>query len=77
MDRKIESRAGGRSVKISILEGILRRMIEDSLRGNIKSAAFVLSRYAAMVSGDLPPADVSEDDRDILEAYARRLRKTS
>lgn len=73
LQRTIETRAGGRSRKISILEGILRRVVEDSLRGNIKSAAFVLNRYAAMVSGDLQPADMSDDDREILEAFAQRL----
>ena len=73
LQRKIETRAGGRSRKISILEGILRRVVENSLRGNIKSAAFVLNRYAAMVSGDLQPTDLSDDDREILEAFAQKF----
>ena len=42
--RKIESRTGGQSRKITILEGILLRITEDSLKGNTKSAAFLLNQ---------------------------------
>lgn len=73
LDRKILTQSGGRSKKISILEGILLRVIEDSLRGNVKSAAFVLNRYAAMVSGELPQHDLSNEDREVLEAFAARV----
>jgi hypothetical protein len=71
--RKIAHRMGGRVRKITVLEGILLRITDDSLRGNIKSAAFVLNRYAAMVSGELQVQDLSDDDRQVLEAFARRL----
>src|SRR6185295_19124650 len=47
LDRKIQTQSGGRTRKISILEGILLRIVEDSLRGNTKSAAFLLNRHAA------------------------------
>lgn len=73
LDRKIETRSNGRIRKIPVLEGILLRVTEDSLKGNIKSAAFLLNRYAAMVSGDLRPEDLSEDDKEVLEAFARRI----
>lgn len=73
MHRKIESRSGGRTRKIPILEGILLRMTEDALKGNPKSASFVLNRYAAMVSGELEGQDIGEDDREVLEAFARRM----
>jgi hypothetical protein len=72
-ERKIESRSEGRSRKITVLEGILLRITEDSLKGNTKSAAFLLNRYAAMVSGELQRHDLSDDDRDVLEALSRRL----
>lgn len=73
MNRKIESRSAGQTRKISILEGILLRITEDALKGNPKSASFVLNRYAAMVSGELEGQDLSEDDREVLEAFARRM----
>jgi hypothetical protein len=72
-DRKIESRSGNRVRKITILEGILLRITDDSLKGNTKSAAFLLNRYAAMVSGELQRNDITDDDREVLEAFAQRL----
>jgi Family of unknown function (DUF5681) len=71
--RKIESRSGGRVRKITILEGIFLRITDDSLKGNTKSATFLLNRYAAMVSGELQRNDISDDDREVLEAFAQRL----
>ncbi len=59
--------------KITVLEGILLRIADDSLKGNTKSATFLLNRYAAMVSGELELNDISTDDREVLEAFARRL----
>jgi hypothetical protein len=59
--------------RITVLEGILLRIADDSLKGDIKSAAFLPNRYAAMVSGELQVQDISDDDREVLEAFARRL----
>ncbi len=73
MTRKIDNRSGGRVRKITVLEGILLRIADDSLKGNTKSATFLLNRYAAMVSGELELNDISTDDREVLEAFARRL----
>jgi hypothetical protein len=56
-----------------VLEGIHRKQAEFALKGNTKSAAFVLNRFAALVSGELQPEDLSEDDRAVLDAFARRL----
>jgi len=72
-NRKVESRSGGRTRKITILEGILLRIADDSLKGNTKSAAFLLNRYAALVSGELHPEDLSADDREVLQAFAKRF----
>jgi len=63
----------GRTRKIPVLEGIHRKQAEFALKGNTKSAAFILNRYAALVSGELQPEDLSEDDRAVLDAFARRL----
>ena len=76
-ERKIQSRTGNRSRKITMLEGILLRITEDSLKGNTKSAAFLLNRYAAMVSGELQRQDLNDDDRAVLEAFAQRMERTS
>jgi hypothetical protein len=73
LGRKIKNRSGDRVRTISVLEGILLRIADDSLKGDIKSAAFLLNRYGAMVSGELQRIDISEDDRAILEEYAARI----
>ena len=61
--------------KISVLEGIHRKVAEDALKGNVKSAGFLLNRYAALVSGELQPQDLSDDDREVLEAFAKQSKK--
>jgi hypothetical protein len=71
--RKIVNRSGDRVRRITVLEGILLRIADDALKGDIKSAAFLLNRYGAMVSGELQVQDISDDDREVLEAFARRL----
>jgi len=73
--RKIESRSAGKSRKISVVEGILLRITEDALKGNTKSATFLLNRYAAMVSGELRNEDLNANDREVLEAFAERLKQ--
>jgi hypothetical protein len=72
MTRRIETRVAGRSKKITVLEAIFLKIAEDALKGNTKSASFLLNRFAALVSGELKPQDMSEDDRAILEAFARQ-----
>jgi hypothetical protein len=58
------------------LEGIHRKQIELALKGDVKSAVLVLNRYGALVSGELQPEDLSEDDLAVLDAFARRLKGT-
>ena len=56
-----------------MLEAILLRFTEDSLKGNTKSAALLLNRHGALVSGEPQRPDISDDDQEILEAFAQRL----
>ena len=72
LHRKITIREGGKSRKVTIFEAILTRFAEDSLKGNVRSAAFLLNRYGAMVSGELQQGDISDDDREILDAFLRK-----
>jgi uncharacterized protein DUF5681 len=72
LTRKIETRVSGRPQKLTVLEAIILKIAEDALKGNTKSAQFLLNRFAALVSGELQPQDMSEDDQAVLEAFARR-----
>jgi hypothetical protein len=73
LQHKISIRGpNGRVRKISVMEGIHRKVADDALKGDIKSAAFLFNRYAALVSGELQPQDMNDDDRAVLEAFAQR-----
>jgi Family of unknown function (DUF5681) len=48
LDRKIEVRTGGMVRKISLREAMLTRFAEAALKGDTKSAAFLLQRYDAL-----------------------------
>jgi len=74
LSRKIKNRSGDRVRTITVLEGILLRIADDSLKGDIKSATFLLNRYGSMVSGELQRSEISDDDRQVLDAYAARVR---
>lgn len=73
LHRKIALREGGKSRKVTILEAMLVRFAEDSLKGNTKSAAFLLNRYGSMVSGEIQQEDLSQNEREIIDSFAQRL----
>lgn len=74
LNRKIDVREGGRVRKITVLEAILLRFTEDALKGNTKTAAFLFNRYAGTQGDQSRPGDeLNEDDRQVLDAFVRRL----
>jgi hypothetical protein len=75
LHRKIEVREGGHTRKLTVLEAIHLRIAEDSLKGNTKSAAFLLNRYGALVSGETAPTTISEDDEQIVQDFVRKLQQ--
>jgi len=72
LERKIETRSNGRTQKVTVLEAMLLRFVEDALNGNVKTGAFLLNRFAARLSGELKAEDLTDDDREVLEAFAKR-----
>jgi hypothetical protein len=74
LEHKVTLNEGGKKRKISFLEAILRKVVEDCLRGNIKSIGFLLNRYYAAAAGGAAQADLSEDDKAVLDAYLRKLK---
>jgi hypothetical protein len=73
LHRKITIREGGKSRRVTILEAILTRIAEDSLKGDVKSAQFLLNRYSAMVTGEVGKAELSQDDREVLQASLKKM----
>ena len=72
LQQKISLNERGKARRISILEGIFRRIIEDCLKGNTKAAAFLLNRYQAMTSGEPVESGLSDDDQAVLQAYLQK-----
>lgn len=74
--KKVRINENGQVRKITVLEAILRKVAEDGLRGNIKSVGFLLNRYSSAVAGSAAQADLSEDDKAVLDAYLRTVKTT-
>jgi hypothetical protein len=71
MTRKIEIREGGRTRQISVHAAILLKFTETALKGDAKSATFLLNRYG-QAERDTPHADgLSQDDRALLDSYVQ------
>jgi len=74
LQQKISLNERGRTRRITVLEGIMRRIAEDSLKGNIKSAAFLLNRLQAMSSGETDESGLSDDEQTVLETYLKKYK---
>jgi hypothetical protein len=76
LQQRISLNERGRTRRITILEGILRRIAEDCLKGNIKSAAFVLNRLQAMSSDETDESGLNEDEQTVLETYLKKVQSS-
>jgi Family of unknown function (DUF5681) len=78
LDRKIEVRNGSTARKISVREAILTRFAESALKGDTKSAAFLLQRYDGTEAGQ-ENADnaITPDEQEIIERYLEGYLKKS
>jgi hypothetical protein len=73
LNRKIAIREGGRERKVTVLEALMLKSVEDGFKGNVKALAFVLNRYR-FAEGDTPPEnEISQDDREVIESFLKRL----
>jgi hypothetical protein len=52
----------------------LRRIAEDSLKGNIKSSAFMLNRLQAMYSGETDESGLSDDEQTVPATYLKNFK---
>ena len=74
LQHKISLTERGKTRKITLLEAIFRKVVEDCLRGNIKSVGFLFNRYYAAAAGEAVEGELSEDDKAVLEAYLREFK---
>jgi hypothetical protein len=73
LQHKIGLSEHGKTRRITLHEAILRRIAEDCLKGNTKSAAFLLNRYHAMTSNEPDESGLSDDEQAVLETYLRKF----
>jgi hypothetical protein len=74
LSRKIKITQNGKTRQISLLEGIHLKFAEDALRGNPKSAAFLLSRKQLTDSSEQPAtATLDTDEQKVLEFFVKEL----
>lgn len=69
LQRKVTIREPQGTRKITVLEAILHRFAEDSLKGNTKSAAFLLGRHAATTATGQDASELSTDDKAVMDHY--------
>jgi hypothetical protein len=72
LQHKIGLSERGKTRRITLHEAILRRIAEDCLKGNTKSAAFLLNRYHAMTSNEPDESGLSDDEQTVLETYLEK-----
>jgi hypothetical protein len=71
--QKISIREDGRTRRVPVVQVILMRFREAALKGDTKSAAFILNRQRDAADAMPPGESMNEDDRQVLETYAQRL----
>jgi Family of unknown function (DUF5681) len=70
LDRKIEVRTGSTVRKISVREAMLTRFTESALKGDTKSAAFLLQRYDMLETAQEHTTGIpTPEEQEIIAAY--------
>jgi Family of unknown function (DUF5681) len=72
LDRKIEVRTGSTIRKISVREAMLTRFAESALKGDTKSAAFLLQRYDTPEAPDEHATNgAAPEEQEIIDAFLK------
>jgi hypothetical protein len=69
--KRIPVRQGGRELRMTVVEAMFRRLVEDALKGNIKAAGFLFNRLSAISSEQPQQTDLTDDDQAVLKAYLK------
>ncbi len=76
LHRKLSVRDRGSIRQVTLIEAMLLKFAEGALRGDPKAAAFLLGRYAPPAAEEGGDGNLSREDQEILDAFARRIRST-
>ncbi len=76
LGQKVSITHRGKTKRITLHEVLYRRVLEDGLKGSLKSIAFLLARHAHAFADPTATEQSSPDDQAIIEAFIRKLRET-
>ena len=71
LNRKITIGEGGRTKQVSVLKALLLKFTENALKGDPKTAAFILNRYRAFEATEGEVRGIDQDDQEVLATFAR------
>jgi uncharacterized protein DUF5681 len=77
LHRKLPMRDRGRVREVPVIEAILLKFTEAALRGDPKAAAFLLNRHSPPSADETGDRDLTREDQEILDAFARRMQATA
>jgi hypothetical protein len=67
----------GQIRKIPLIEAILLRIMDDALKGNIKTAAWLIDRYKEIQTNDSASScALAEDDLAIIERFRKNIQSS-
>ncbi|MBW7974495.1 DUF5681 domain-containing protein [Bradyrhizobium sp. BR 10289] len=72
LDRIVTITERGKVKRIRMIEALIRRVLEDALKGNIKNVKLLFALYNA-ASTNQSIEDLTEDDKAVLAVYESQL----
>lgn len=77
LNQKISVTKNGAIRKIPFIEGIVLRIMDDALKGNIKTAAWLIDRYKEIQTNDSASSfALADDDLAIIESFRKEIEST-
>lgn len=74
LHQKISVTKNGQIRKIPLIEAILLRIMDDALKGNIKTAAWLIDRYREIQTNDSASSfALADDDLAIIESFRKEI----
>ena len=76
LNQKLEIQEKGRTRQISAREGIVRRVVSEALKGNLKATAFVLAKEPEIARAVVPEPKITADmsAQEASDIYMRLIR---
>jgi hypothetical protein len=74
LNQKISVTKNGAVRKIPFIEGIVLRIMDDALKGNIKTASWLIDRYKEIQTNDSASSfGLADDDLAIIESFRKEF----